>query len=1043
MNLKGIFKSRKNLGVYLLLFYTFFAEAQIPESAFQSMKYRLIGPFRGGRVTAVTGIPNENFTFYMGSTGGGVWETTDAGITWQNISDDYFSCASIGSIEVAPSDRNTIYVGTGSASARGNISAGCGIYKSQDKGKTWKQMGLEDAGQIAKIQIHPKDPDLVYAAVLGNIFGKSETRGIYRSTNGGINWERILYLNDSTGAIDMVMDMTNPRIIYAGMWRAERKPWTMIDGSSEGGLYKTIDGGETWDKLSEGLPDGIVGRIGIAVSPINPQRLWVIQEAKEETTGGIFRSDDGGEKWTKVNREHKLRQRAWYYSRIFADPKDENTVYVLNTSFYKSVDGGKTFENIPTPHGDNHCLWINPEQTNIMIESNDGGANVSLNGGKTWTTQYNQPTSEIYRVTVDNQFPYRVYGAQQDNTTISIYSKSPGGIDPIQDWMAVGGGESGHIAVDPSNPNVIYAGNYIGQIDRSDFSKGHSRNVVAYPQMHDGTAPRNIKYRFQWNAPIRISPHDPKILYHCSQYVHISRDGGQSWRIISPDLTTNKDEYHDIPGGPVQHDHTGVELYTTIFAFEESPLEAGLLWAGSDDGLVHISKDGGKSWENITPENMPSEGTVNTIELSKHHPGRALIAVYKYRQNNFKPYIFKTDDYGQTWKLITNEKSGIPQNHFVRVVREDPNRKGLLFAGTEKGMFISFNDGEKWQPFQLNLPITPITDMLIHNKDLVVATQGRSFWILDDLSPLSEINQENLAKEAYLYKPRPAYRTQIRGFRGGETSPDRLPNGASIYFSVPNFESKDTLNLSIKNSEGNIIKTFSTHPDKKEEEEKLKVEKGMNLFYWDMKYPAPDILDDAYMSLAYTGGASAPPGDYTVILSYKGIEEYAKLQIIKDPRWKDISNEDLEIQFEFTQAVKDKLNETHDAIRKIRSVKKQVNEIAETAVENGYSEKLKTSAEGISNKLVALEKKLIQVQNESGQDPINYPSMLDDQFAYLYSISNFQDTKPTEGSYERFEDLKSELDPHLENLEKIMEYDVENFVELLKKEDVPRIIEKN
>ncbi|UZR93622.1 VPS10 domain-containing protein [Chondrinema litorale] len=1042
MNLKGIFKSRKILGVYLLLFYTFFAEAQIPESAYQSMKYRLIGPFRGGRVTAVTGVPGETFNFYMGSTGGGVWETTDAGLTWQNISDDYFACASIGTIEVAPSDRNIIYVGTGSASARGNISPGCGIYKSMDKGKTWKQMGLEDAGQIAKIQIHPKNPDFVYAAVLGNIFGKSETRGIYRSTNGGINWERILYLNDTTGAIDLVMDPSNPRVIYAGMWRAERKPWTMIDGGDEGGLYKTIDGGETWNKITEGLPKGIVGRIGIAVSPVNTQKIWVIQEAKEESEGGIFSSNDAGKTWTKVNREHKLRQRAWYYSRIFADPKDENTVYVLNTSFYKSIDGGKTFENIPTPHGDNHCLWLNPDNPNIMIESNDGGANVSLNGGKTWTTQYNQPTAEIYRVTVDNQFPYRVYGAQQDNTTISVYSKSPGGVDPIQDWKVVGGGESGHIAVDPENPDVVYAGNYIGQIDRSDFTKGHSRNVVAYPQMHDGTAPRNIKYRFQWNAPIRISPHDPKILYHCSQYVHMSDNGGQSWKIISPDLTTNKDEYHDIPGGPVQHDHTGVELYTTIFSFEESPLEAGLLWVGSDDGLVHITKDGGKSWENITPENMPKEGTVNSIELSKHHPGRAFISVYKYRENNYKPFIFKTDDYGKTWKLITNEKSNFPQKHFVRVVREDPERKGLLYAGTEYGMYISFNDGEKWQPFQLNLPVTPITDMLIHNNDLVVATQGRSFWILDDLSPLREITDEVLAKELHLFKPRPAYRTQLRGYRGGDTAPDPIARGASIYFNVSYFDKGDTLKLSIEDKSGKTIKTFSTQPDKEADEEKLKVKDGLNLFYWDIKYPAPDILDDAYMSLAYTGGATAPPGEYFVSISYKGKKTEVKLQIIKDPRWTDISNEDLEIQFEFTQAVMEKLNETHDAIRSIRSVRDQVNEISKLAIKNGFADTLQASAEKITKKLDKLEKDLIQIQSESGQDPINYPPMLDDQFAYLYSVSNFQDTRPTEGSYERLEDLKSELKPHLENLEKIMEYDVENFVKLLQKEKVPRIIDK-
>ncbi|MEM1134800.1 MAG: glycosyl hydrolase, partial [Bacteroidota bacterium] len=1027
---------------YLLLFQAFLTEAQVPESALEAFKFRLIGPYRGGRVTAVTGIPQETFTFYMGTTGGGVWETTDAGLNWKNISDGFFECASIGSIEVAPSDRNILYVGTGSASPRGNISSGCGIYKSLDKGKTWKSMGLEDAGQIGKIQIHPKNPNLVYAAVLGNVFGKSSTRGIYRSTNGGINWERILHLNDSTGAIDMVMDMSNPRVMYAGMWRAERKPWTMIDGSSDGGLYKTNDGGETWEKLSKDLPKGVVGRIGVAVSPVNPQKLWVIQEAKEEAEGGIFRSEDGGESWIKVNREHKLRQRAWYYSRIFADPVDEHTVYVVNTGFYKSIDGGTTFERIPTPHGDNHCLWINPENPKVMIESNDGGANVSFNGGKTWTTQYNQPTAEIYRVTVDNQFPYRVYGAQQDNSTISVFSKSPGGIDPKQHWLNVGGGESGHIAVHPKNPSIVYAGNYIGQIDRTDFSKGHSRNVVAYPQMHDGTAPRNIKYRFQWNAPIRISPHNPDILYHCSQFVHKSTDGGQSWETISPDLTTNNDAYQDIPGGPVQHDHTGVELYTTIFAFEESPLEAGLLWAGSDDGLVHLSTDGGKSWKNITPEEMPKEGTINTIELSKHHPGRAFIAVYKYRENDFKPYIFKTDDYGENWKLLTDEKNGIPKKHFVRVVREDPDRKGLLYAGTEYGLYISFNEGEKWQKFQQNLPITPITDMQIHQKDLVIATQGRSFWILDDLSPLHEINDEQLAKSMHLFKPRAAYRTQLRGFRGSaNAAPDPLPIGASIYFHLADFQESDTIVLTVKDSDGKLVRQFSTQVTEEEtNKEKLKVTNGLNLFHWDLKYPAPELLEDSYMSLAYTGGASSPPGRYIISLAYKGEQEEQKLRLLKDPRWKDISNDDLKTQFKFNQEVMDKLNETHAAIKKIRSIRDQVNNIAALAVEGGYAEKLKDSAKKITKKLDILENKLIQTKSESGQDPINYPPMLDDQFAYLYSVSNFQDAKPTDGAYERLEDLKRELVPHIENLQQIMEYDVKNFITLLNSEDVPRII---
>ena len=695
----------------------------------EAMEYRMIGPYRGGRVTAVAGIPDQPYTFYMGATGGGVWKTEDAGTSWRNVSDGTFEAGSIGAVAVAQSDPNVVYVGTGSAAPRGNISSGVGLYKSTDAGVTWKGIGLDKAGQVGKIVIHPQNPDLVYVAALGNIFGPNPERGVFRSSDGGATWTHVLSVSDSTGAVDLAMDPNNPRILYAGMWRAERKPWTLIDGSTEGGVYKSTDSGDTWKRLEGGLPGGLVGKVGVAVSPANSDRVWVIQATADEKKGGLYRSDDGGKSFSRINREHNLRQRAWYYTYVIADPQDENTVYVLNTGFYKSIDGGKTFESIRVPHGDNHGLWINPHNTDILINSNDGGANVSLNGGQTWSTQYNQPTAEFYRVAVDNQFPYRVYGAQQDNSTISVPSSSPGGITPTQHWYAVGGGESGHIAVDPRNSDIIYAGTYIGSITRLDREIGHQRNVTAYPQMHDGTAPRDIRYRFQWNAPIRLSPHDPDVLYHTSQFVHRSTDGGQSWETISPDLTTNNDAYHDIPGGPIQHDHTGVELYTTIFSFEESPHTAGELWAGSDDGRVHISRDHGASWDEITPRQMPLEGTVNTIELSKHAPGRALLAVYKYRENDARPYIFRTDDYGSSWDLLTDGENGIPGHHFVRVVREDPDRQGLLYAGTEFGLYVSFDDGAHWQALQRNLPVTPITDLAVHEKDLVVATQGRSFWV--------------------------------------------------------------------------------------------------------------------------------------------------------------------------------------------------------------------------------------------------------------------------------------------------------------------------
>ncbi len=1006
---------------------------------YQALDYRLIGPYRGGRVTAVAGIADQPYTFYMGATGGGVWKTEDAGQTWGNVSDGYVKAGSIGAVAVAPSDPNVVYVGTGSAAPRGNISPGVGLYKSTDAGATWKAVGLEKAGQIGKVVIHPKDPDRVYVAALGNIFGPNPERGVFRSTDGGETWQHVLAISDSTGAVDLAMDPNNPRILYAGMWRAERKPWTLIDGGTEGGVYKSTDAGETWTRLKGGLPGGLLGKVGVAVSPANSNRVWVLQATAEEKDGGLYRSDDGGKSFRRINREHNLRQRAWYYTYVIADPQDENTVYVLNTGMYKSIDGGKTFERIRVPHGDNHGLWVNPHNTDVMINSNDGGANVSFNGGRTWSSQFNQPTSELYRVTVDNQFPYRVYGAQQDNSTISVPSSSPGGITPQQHWYAVGGGESGHIAVDPRNPDLIYAGNYIGQISRLDRQRGHQRNVTAYPQMHDGAAPRDIRYRFQWNAPIRLSPHNPDVLYHTSQFVHRSTDGGQSWETISPDLTTDNDAYHDIPGGPIQHDHTGVELYTTIFAFEESPHTPGELWAGTDDGRVHISRDNGGTWTEITPRQMPAEGTVNTIDLSKHTPGRAFLAVYKYREADFRPYLFRTDDYGQSWDLLTDGANGIPADHFTRVVREDPDRKGLLYAGTEFGLYVSFDDGAHWQSLQRDLPITPVTDLAVHEQDLVVATQGRSFWVLDDLTPLHQLTEEVAASAVHLFAPRAAYRTQMRGFRGGN-APEPRPNGALVYFYLA--EKPDTaaaVRLEILDENQQTVRAFSTKPDEEKKEGKLAVKAGLNRFVWDLNYPAPNLVEGAVMSLAYTGGPKAATGAYHARLTAAGQTQTQPFEIKKDPRW-PYTDDDLQAQFDLTMDVLGKLNETHDAIRTIRSVREQTKALAARAVKAGHAEAIKTASKEIGEKLTALEEKLIQTKSESSQDPINFPSMIDDQFAYLYTVVNAQDARPTAGSYQRFDDLKAELQPHLDALESILKTEVATFNALLSQEGVPHIV---
>lgn len=981
---------------------------------YKNLEYRLIGPYRGGRVTAVTGIPDKPYTFYLGSTGGGVWKTTDGGRHWTNISDGFFKAASIGSIEVAPSDPNVIYAGTGSASPRGNISTGRGIYKSTDAGKSWTLTGFKADAQIGKIQIHPRNCDIVYAAVLGNIFGPGSERGVYRSLDGGQNWEKVLFINNQTGCIDMVMDPTNPRIIYAGMWQAERKPWTLIDGGEHGGVYKTKDGGETWTRLEGGLPTGVVGRVGVAVSPVNPQRVWVIQEAEKEEKGGIYMSEDGGENWTRINRDHRFRQRAWYYSRIFADPVNEHTVYVLNTGFYKSLNDGEDFEQVRTPHGDNHCLWINPNDSNIMVQSNDGGANVTYDGGRSWSTQSNQPTAEIYRVEVDNQFPYKVYGCQQDNSSIAISSQG----NPRQHFESVGGGESGHIAVDPRNPDIIYAGNYIGILTRLNKETGHIKSINAYPELHDAIAGRDLKYRFQWNYPIRISPHDPDILYITSNYVHKSMDQGQTWEVISPDLTQNIDAYLGRAGGPIQHDCTGVETYCTIFAFEESPLEKGVLWAGSDDGLVHVSRDGGENWDNVTPKNMPKEGTVNMFDVSSKYPGRVFMAVYRYRDNDFRPYIFRTNNYGQSWDLLTDGQNGIPGNYFVRAVREDPEKKGLLYAGTEFGMFISFDDGKNWQEFQLNLPITPITDMRFHQQDLVIATQGRAFWILDDISLLRQLAPGMEKQEAVLYKPENAYRTQVRG------TISRL----SAYYYLQ--EKPESLKIEILDTEDKVVKTF----------DKIEPNKGLNLFTWDLTYEAPEKIKDAIISLSYTGGPKAVPGTYKVRLTNEEKILTQNFDILKDPRWDDIADSDLKEQFELQTDVGQKFSRSHELIKKVRDIREQVQGISSRAVNAGYSEEIKNAASELTAKLTSLEQDLIQTKNESSQDPINYEVKLDNQLAYLYSAIHAQDSKPTESVYQRYADLDKQLSAAEKTYNELKENDLAAFAKLLEENNIPRII---
>jgi photosystem II stability/assembly factor-like uncharacterized protein len=989
-------------------------------SHFEGLKYRNIGPARGGRSTAVAGIPSKPYTFFLGSTGGGVWKTDDGGNSWNNITDGFLPVGSIGSIRVSLSDPNVIYVGTGSADPRGNVSTGKGMFKSTDGGKTWVSAGLSTFGQIGRIEIHPQNPDLVFAAVLGNVFGPNPERGVFRTKDGGKTWEKVLFVNDKTGAMDLVMDPNNPRILFASFWTVQRLPWTMIDGSADGGVWQSKDGGDTWKKLEGGLPKGVLGKIGVAVSPANSDRVWVLLEAQEETKGGLYRSDDGGNSFSRINDDRELRTRHWYYTHIFADPKNPDKVYVNNVNFWKSTDGGNHFSSIPVLHGDNHDLWINPNNPDIFIHSNDGGAHVTFNGGHTWSSLFNQPTSEFYRVEVDNSFPYRVYGCQQDNSSISVTSAPRGGSSYMQDWITWGG-ESGYVAVDPRNSNIIYSGNYTGIIERYDVAKGHSRTITHYPQLHDGLPLYKVKYRYQWNAPIRISPNNPDVIYHCSQYVHKTTDGGQTWQVISPDLTLNKKEHQELPGGPIQHDYTGVENFNTIFAFEESKIEPDVLWAGSDDGLVHVSRDGGKNWKNVTPVGVPKYATVNTIDLSTFKKGKAYVTVQNYRQNDFKPYIFKTEDYGATWTTITN---GIPADHFTRVVREDPNREGLLYGGTEFGMFISSDDGKNWQAFQLNLPHVPITDLLIKNKDLVIATQGRSFWILDDLSTLHQ--WKNNSDGVVLFAPRTAYRTQLGGFYG-KGAPTPAPMGASIHFYFKEKpDSAKAVKIEILDTKQTVQRVFSTKADEKKKETKLEVSKGMNRLQWDLTFKGPDITSGTILAYGYKDGPAAPTGTYSVRLTYDGKTFTQTFKVDKDPRW-TATDADLQAQYDLSKQAMDELNRAHLEIRQMRAIKTQVDAVLAKATKAGKDTELKKLADALKKKLTDLEEELIQTKNKAGQDPINYPPMFDDQLDWLYLVVNSQDAKPTDGCYELYRDLKKQGDGFANRLNEIISVDLKAF----------------
>lgn len=992
-----------------------------PEALYSSMEYRSIGPHRGGRSAAVTGVPGEPNLFYMGATGGGVWKTLDGGRSWENISDGYFG-GSIGAVEVAKSDPNVIYVGGGEKTLRGNVSSGYGIWKTEDGGKTWASAGLKKSRHVPRIRIHPTNADVVYAAVLGNIYKPTQDRGIYKSTDGGKTWNKKLFVNSQSGFVDLILDPNNPRILYASSWRAKRTPYSLSSGGDGSALWKSTDSGETWTEISknEGFPKDTLGIIGVTVSPKNSERVWALVENKEK--GGLYRSENGGKTWTQVNSERKLRQRAWYYTRLYADTEDVNTVYVMNVRYHRSKDGGKTFSTFNAPHGDHHDLWIAPEDSKRMIIGDDGGAQISYDAGETWSTYYNQPTAQYYRVTTDNAHPYRIYVAQQDNSTLRVNHRSDDGSIGEDDWEPTAGGESAHIAIDPNNNDIVYGGSYGGFLTRVNHKTGTVRGINVWPDNPMGYGAEGMKYRFQWNFPIMFSKHDPKKLYTFSQHVHLSTNEGQSWELLSDDLTRNDPAKLVSSGGPITQDNTGVEYYCTIFAANESPLKEGLLWVGSDDGLIHVSKDGGANWENVTPTGMPEWNMINSIEPSAFDEGTCYVAATKYKLGDFAPYLYKTTDYGQTWKKITN---GIPAEHFTRVLREDPKRKGLLYAGTETGMYISFDDGANWSPFQLNLPIVPITDLAIKDNNLIVATQGRSLWILDDLTVLHQLDDAKKSMAAVLYQPKDSYRTKGRASKEpSKTEGANHPNGVISHFYLKDLKDDDKVALTYTTMAGDTLVSFSNTA--KEKDQKLKVKKGGNTHVWNTRGEKAETLDGMIFWAARFIGPKAVPGSYKVHLNVNGTNQTQDFKIIPDPR-AEVSVADMQKQHDFISSINATINKAHGSIKKIRGVNKQLDAFTKQYKDNEATKELVEKAKTMKESMEKIEKALYQTKNRSNQDPLNFPIRLTNKLAHLNLLVGIDDFPPTDQDMAVQKELTAKIETQLEAFDAMVDSELKAF----------------
>ena len=1041
-----------------------------------ALPWRCIGPPRGGRVVAVAGDPSNPAAFYFGACAGGVWKTDDGGTYWENVSDGFFKTASVGAIAVAHSDPNVVYAGMGESCIRGDVSFGDGVYRSTDGGATWTHMGLEDTRHIARVRIHPANPDLVYVAALGHAFGPNEERGVFRSTDGGKNWEKVLYRDEKCGAIDLSMDPNNPRILFASIWEARRTPWSFSSGGPGSGIFRSVDGGDSWSEITDnpGLPKGVKGRIGVAVSPARSGRVWATVEADDSA---LYRSDDAGATWELVSDNNDIQGRPWYYQHVFADPQDSETMWILNYQAWKSIDGGRTFTQVTTPHGDNHDLWIDPANPRRMIEGNDGGACVSFNGGDSWSTIYNQLTAQFYHVTADTQTPYRVYGTQQDNSAISVPSRTNKGSIPWGDCYTVGSSESGYITVHPEDPNVIVSGAIGsspgggGNLLRYDHATGQVRIITVWPEVYTGWGAKDMKYRFQWTYPIMFSRHDPNVLYVTGNLVFRSLDQGSSWEAISPDLTRNDVTKMEASGGPVTKDTSGAETYGTIFAFAESSHDRNVLWAGSDDGLVHVSRDGGGSWDDITPADLPEWTLISMIEASPHAPGTAYMATTRYKLDDTRPLLYKTDDYGQTWADITN---GIPEDDYTRVIREDPGRRGLLYAGTETGAYVSLDDGATWQPMQANLPRVPVYDFVVKEDDLLAATHGRSFWVLDDVTQIRQMADGIADDSFHLMKPRTALRLPsafgARKVSAGKNyqlalganvtfidtkQPDgemtrtfldagqNPPNGVLVTYYLKE-KPEDEVTLSFLDSAGAVIKAFSSKIPEDESKEDardphVRAEAGMNRFLWNMRYPDATKVPEDKTTEESLSGPMAPPGTYQVTLGAGGRSITETFDIVKDPRV-SATQADFDAQFQLLMKVRDRLSETHDAVNRLRSVKKQVDEWVQRTQHHSAAAAVSDAATALTDKLSAIENELVQGNFRGAGDRLDLPAKLNRKLAEVTAVVACADFAPPKQAYEVFDDLSGRITPHLQRLDEVIDEDLAHFINLINEFDIPAIV---